>query len=143
VFDHVTLRAGDLEASVAFYRTLLGTLGIEPTHASSGCVEWDDFSIMAADEQHPPTRHLHLGFGAASRAEVDRAWQAAIAAGHRDDGAPGERPVYSPAYYGAFLLDPDGNSAEPVHHEDIRRGGFIDTCGSASPTHGWRVTSTG
>lgn len=47
-------------------------------------------------------------------------------AGYDDDGRPGERPQYKPGYYGAFLLDPDGNSAEAVHHSDGRRGGHID-----------------
>jgi catechol 2,3-dioxygenase-like lactoylglutathione lyase family enzyme len=126
VFDHVRIRAADLEASVGFYRTLLGALGIEPSRTCGGFVEWDDFSVVAADDQHPPTRHLHIGFGAASRAEVDRAWQAGTDAGHPDAGQPGPRPVYSPEYYGGFLLDPDGNSAEAVHHEDIRRGGHVD-----------------
>jgi catechol 2,3-dioxygenase-like lactoylglutathione lyase family enzyme len=49
-----------------------------------------------------------------------------VQAGYRDDGEPGERPQYSPDYYGAFLLDPDGNSVEAVHHGDTRRGGNID-----------------
>ena len=47
-------------------------------------------------------------------------------AGYRDDGAPGERPQYAPGYYGAFLLDPDGNSAEAVHHGWLRATGIID-----------------
>jgi catechol 2,3-dioxygenase-like lactoylglutathione lyase family enzyme len=61
-----------------------------------------------------------------SREQVDRFWQAGVDAGYKDDGRPGERPQYSPAYYGAFVLDPDGNSAEAVHHEDVRRGGHVD-----------------
>ena len=51
-----------------------------------------------------------------SRAHVDEFWRAGTEAGYRDDGAPGPRPQYSPDYYGGFLLDPDGNSAEAVHH---------------------------
>jgi catechol 2,3-dioxygenase-like lactoylglutathione lyase family enzyme len=125
MFDHVTVRASDFARSVAFYRTVLGTIGIEPTHASDRFVEWDDFSIVAAEPGRGPTRHLHVGFVAASRAEVNRFWQAGIDGGHPDDGAPGERE-YTPDYYGAFLLDPDGNSVEAVHHRDVRRGGHVD-----------------
>jgi hypothetical protein len=55
----------------------------------------------------PLTRGLHVGFCAPSREAVDAFWQAGIAAGYRDDGAPGPRPVYGPDYYGGFLLDPD------------------------------------
>jgi catechol 2,3-dioxygenase-like lactoylglutathione lyase family enzyme len=72
------------------------------------------------------TRNLHVGFAAPSRSHVDAFWRAGIEAGHPDDGAPGERPQYTPDYYGAFLLDPDGNSVEAVHHEDVRRGGVVD-----------------
>jgi catechol 2,3-dioxygenase-like lactoylglutathione lyase family enzyme len=126
VFDHVTIRASSLGDSAAFYRTVLGALGIELTTESELGPEWDDFSIAQADASHEPTRHLHLAFVASSRDDVDRFWQAGIDAGYRDDGAPGERPVYSPGYYGGFLLDPDGNSAEAVHHEDVRRGGHVD-----------------
>jgi catechol 2,3-dioxygenase-like lactoylglutathione lyase family enzyme len=105
---------------------VLGSIGIEPTHERSDLVAWDDFAILAADDEHPPTRHLHVGFVATSRADVDRFWQTGTAAGYRDDGAPGERPIYSEDYYGAFLLDPDGNSVEAVHHGDTRRGGNVD-----------------
>jgi catechol 2,3-dioxygenase-like lactoylglutathione lyase family enzyme len=126
VFDHVTIRATDRSASERFYRTVLGTLGIEPSHVGLELIEWDDFSIIAAEGEHSPTRHLHIAFVAPSRAHVDRFWQAGVDAGYTDDGRPGERPQYKPDYYGAFLLDPDGNSAEAVHHDDVRRGGHID-----------------
>lgn len=125
MFDHVTLGASSFDASVGFYRTALGAIGIEPTYESEELVEWDDFSIIPAGSGREPTRHLHVGFVAASRAEVDRFWQAGIDAGYEDDGSPGERD-YSPGYYGGFLLDPDGNSAEAVHHQDVRRGGHVD-----------------
>src|SRR5205823_8274651 len=72
------------------------------------------------------TRALHLGFMASSRERVDAAGQAAVSAGYRDDGAPGERSGYRADYYGGFLRDPDGNSVEAVHHGDTRRGGNID-----------------
>ncbi len=126
MFDQVLIHAADHPASERFYRLVLGALGIEPSRAGEGRVEWDEFAIAPADEANPPTRHLHLGFGAPSRDHVDEFWRAGTAAGHEDDGAPGERPQYAPDYYGAFLLDPDGNSAEAVHHSGLRRGNRLD-----------------
>ncbi len=126
MFDRVSIRVLDLQASERFYRGTLGELGIEPTHAGGDSVQWGDFSIVAADAEHPPTRHLHVAFVAATRDHVDRFWHAGVDAGAMSDGEPGERPQYTPSYYGAFLLDPDGNSAEAVIHSDVRRGGHID-----------------
>jgi catechol 2,3-dioxygenase-like lactoylglutathione lyase family enzyme len=126
VFDHVMFRTVDQAASERFYRTVLGAIGIEPNHESGALVEWDDFSIAIAREQRPATRHAHVGFVAPSRDHVDAFWRAGIDAGYADDGAPGVRAQYSPEYYGGFLLDPDGNSVEAVHHDDTRRGGHID-----------------
>lgn len=123
---HVTIRASNRPTSERFYRTVLGAIGIEPTHDVGEIVAWDDYAIIGADADHPPTQHLHVGFVAQSREQVDVFWQAGVDAGYQDDGAPGERPHYSPSYYGAFLLDPDGNSAEAVHHDDTRRGGHVD-----------------
>src|SRR5919201_4467487 len=74
----------------------------------------------------PATRRLHLGFVAPSRTHVDAFWQVGIDAGYRDDGVRGPRPQYGSDYYGGFLLDPDGNSAEAVHHGSLRTGGVID-----------------
>lgn len=126
MFDHVGVHVSDRQRSEAFYRCFLGALGIEPTHSGAGHIEWDDFALGETDGDHPVTRHLHVGFVADSREQVDLAWEAAVAAGYTDDGRPGERPQYDPTYYGAFLLDPDGNSVEAVHHDDVRRGGHID-----------------
>lgn len=126
MFAHVTIRASDRPASERFYRTVLGAIGIQPTHERPDIVAWDDYAIIQADAEHPPTRHLHVGFVAQSREDVDRFWQAGIDAGFDDAGAPGERTIYGPDYYGGFLFDPDGNSVEAVHHGDTRRGGNID-----------------
>jgi catechol 2,3-dioxygenase-like lactoylglutathione lyase family enzyme len=126
VFDHVTIRVSDRAASEAFYATVLRTLGIEPTAGDEDYAEWDDFSLASAAERKPPTRRLHIGFVAPSRELVDEFWRVGTEAGHRDDGAPGPRPQYRDDYYGAFLLDPDGNSVEAVHHGALRRGGNID-----------------
>jgi catechol 2,3-dioxygenase-like lactoylglutathione lyase family enzyme len=125
-FAHVTIRAANREASEGFYRTVLGAMDIAPTHERADLVAWDDFAIIQADPEHPPTRELHVAFVAPSRANVDDFWRAGLDAGHQDGGPPGERPQYRPEYYGAFLRDPDGNSAEAVHHADTRRGGNVD-----------------
>jgi catechol 2,3-dioxygenase-like lactoylglutathione lyase family enzyme len=126
VFDHVTIRASDRATSELFYETVLRTLGVERTHKDDDFTEWNDFSLAQADGGNSPTRRLHIGFVAPSRAHVDEFWRAGTAAGYRDDGAPGPRPQYSDDYYGAFLLDPDGNSAEAVHHGSLRDRGNID-----------------
>jgi catechol 2,3-dioxygenase-like lactoylglutathione lyase family enzyme len=126
VFDHVTIRVGDRATSERFYDTVLQALGIETTYSDSRFAEWDDFSLTAADDENPITRGLHIGFRALSREQVDRFWRAGTEAGYRDDGAPGPRPEYRDDYYGAFLRDPDGNSAEAVHNETVREPGNID-----------------
>ena len=126
VFDHVTIRASDRDATERFYDTVLSAIGIARTNTGAEFLEWDDFSIAAAGASAPVTRGVHLGFVAPSRAAVDELWRAGTAAGYRDDGAPGPRPQYTEDYYGAFLLDPDGNSAEAVHHGELRAPGYID-----------------
>ena len=115
MFDHVGVAVSDLAASERFYRTVLSALGVEPSHADPGLVEWEDWAIGPTDAGHPVTRNLHVGFRAPDRAAVDAFWQAGIDAGYADDGEPGPRTVYGPDYYGGFLLDPDGNSVEAVH----------------------------
>jgi catechol 2,3-dioxygenase-like lactoylglutathione lyase family enzyme len=126
VFDHVTIRASMHEASERFYATVLPALGIEQTHADEWFVEWDDFGVAPAGPDRPVTRGLHVAFVAPSREHVDEFWRVGTEAGYREDGAPGERPQYRDDYYGAFLLDPDGNSVEAVHHGSMRQGGNID-----------------
>ena len=125
MFDHVTIRVSDGEASTRFYSTVLATLGIEQGEPGE-FVEWDDFSLAGATAENPPTRRLHVGFVAPSRSHVDEFWRIGTGAGYRDDGSPALRPEYREDYYGAFLLDPDGNSAEAVHHGALRRGGAVD-----------------
>jgi catechol 2,3-dioxygenase-like lactoylglutathione lyase family enzyme len=126
VFDHVTIRASDREASERFYATVLAPLGIARTHRGDDFSEWDDFSLAPASAEHPVTRRLHIAWLAPSREHVDEFWRVGTSAGYRDDGPPDERPQYSPDYYGAFLLDPDGNSAEAVHHDEPHTAGNID-----------------
>jgi catechol 2,3-dioxygenase-like lactoylglutathione lyase family enzyme len=116
--DHVTLRVGDLDAALHLFTKSFELLAFGGTRFDGGGFhEWNDFSIAAADEGHPRTSGLHIGFAASSRSQVDRWWETMTSAGHRDDGAPGPRPQYGPTYYGAFIRDPDDNSLEAVHHE--------------------------
>jgi len=112
VFDHVTIRVADIAASRRFYSLALG----EPTNNLESFTAWGDFDITSASVEKPPARRLHIGFGAYDRDEVDRWWEELTAAGYESDGIPGVRPWYHPSYYGAFVLDPDGNSIEYVHH---------------------------
>jgi catechol 2,3-dioxygenase-like lactoylglutathione lyase family enzyme len=112
VFDHVDITVSDLAASRAFYHEALGLPTVE-----GEWIEWGDFGVQPVDEQHALTRNLHIAFGAATRDDVDAWWNRLTEAGYRSDGEPGERPQYSASYYGAFVLDPDGNSVESVHHE--------------------------
>ena len=120
MFDHVTIRASDRAASEQFYELVLSTLAIEKTHTDEDFPEWDDFSLSQASDEKPATRRLHIAFAAPSEAHVDEFWGTGTEAGYRDDGAPGPRPQYRDDYYGSFLLDPDGNSAEAVHHGAMR-----------------------
>ena len=119
MIDHVTIRVSDFEASRAFYSTVLAPLGHELgwENRELRLAEWGDFSI--AQDAKPLTQDVHVAFAARDREEVDAFHAAGIAAGYRDNGPPGERPVYHPGYYGAFLLDPDGNNVEAVFHERL------------------------
>ena len=125
MFDHVTIRLPDREAGRRFYEQALGSLGFGLSYSGDDLDEWNDFSLAAAAADRPPTRRLHIGFAAPDRERVDGFWRALTAAGHRDDGAPGPRPQYSNGYYGAFVLDPVGNSVEAVRHEGTRDDGFV------------------
>jgi len=126
VFDRVTVRTADRALSERFYGILLRTLGVEETRTDARDARWRDFVIRQADDGAPPTRGLHVGFVAPARARVDEFWRVGTGEGFEDDGRPGARPEYGPDYYGAFLRDPDGNSAEAVHHGDLRQDGVID-----------------
>jgi catechol 2,3-dioxygenase-like lactoylglutathione lyase family enzyme len=117
VFDHVTIRVSDRPASRRFYGLALG----EPSYEGDEFVEWDAFSIA---EDAEPTRRLHVAFGSDEPAAVDAWWRRLVDAGYESDGEPGPRPQYDESYYGAFVLDPDGNSVESVHHDRSLLGGI-------------------
>jgi catechol 2,3-dioxygenase-like lactoylglutathione lyase family enzyme len=110
LIDHVHLRTHDLGATSRFYGAILDALGI-PYVADDTHFQADELWIDVGGQ---PT-HVHLAFQAKDRAMVDAVYKAAIAAGGKDNGPPGERD-YHPGYYAAFLLDPDGNNIEAVFH---------------------------
>jgi predicted lactoylglutathione lyase len=127
MWDHVGIHVSDRDASRRFYALVLAVLGYEITHPGEQFDEWNDFGIDQASDDRPVTRNLHVAFVARSRADVDSFWQAGVDAGYQSDGEPGERPQYTETYYGGFLLDPDGNSAEAIHTEEPRPGdNYVD-----------------
>jgi catechol 2,3-dioxygenase-like lactoylglutathione lyase family enzyme len=127
VFDHITIRASDRAASELFYDTVLRMLGIERSGRDDEYTIWKgEFSLAHADDDRPVTRRLHIGFSAPSRERVDEFWRVGTEGGYQSDGEPGPRPQYGPDYYGGFVLDPDGNSAEAVHHDSVRQDGIVD-----------------
>jgi catechol 2,3-dioxygenase-like lactoylglutathione lyase family enzyme len=115
--DHVTLKVADFGRAAAFYDAALASLGLrrlfgdDATFAGYGAGR--PFFWIGADGREG---YAHVAFAVAERAAVDAFHAAALAAGGRDNGAPGVRPHYHPNYYGAFVLDPDGNNVEAVCH---------------------------
>jgi catechol 2,3-dioxygenase-like lactoylglutathione lyase family enzyme len=114
--DHIQLVVRDLEASRRFYEAVLGAIGV-PVVKGDGFF-WADELFVSAGE--PRTGRAHLAFQTVDHDTVQRVHMAGLAAGGRDNGAPGERD-YHPGYYAAFLLDPDGNNIEAVHHGPAKR----------------------
>ncbi|WP_207480694.1 VOC family protein [Arenibaculum pallidiluteum] len=117
LIDHLHLRVSDLEASRRFYKAALQAVGITEFRESADHFAADELWIDRADG---PVSRVHLAFQAASREQVAAFHAAAVAAGGRDNGGPGERS-YHPGYYAAFVLDPDGNNIEAVHHGPAER----------------------
>jgi catechol 2,3-dioxygenase-like lactoylglutathione lyase family enzyme len=123
--DHVWLRVADVERSLAFYG-LVGRFAryeAEPRpdrrHVHFHPAGRGSFSTVAGT----PTREAHLAFPAPDTATVDAFHAALVEAGYRDNGGPGPRPEYSAGYYGAFVLDPDGNNIELVTRTEPSPGG--------------------
>jgi catechol 2,3-dioxygenase-like lactoylglutathione lyase family enzyme len=125
MLDHIGLVVSDLPKSRQFYIAALAPLSIgivmDVTREQSGNYAGAGFGsgnkpffwIGTGDRLSGP---LHVAFTASTRAQVDAFHAAALSAGGRDNGAPGIRAHYHPNYYGAFILDPDGNNVEAVCH---------------------------
>ena len=111
VFDHVHLRVADLEASRSFYLTVLEPLDVPLLLDTPELVAFANLALSADGE---PSARVHIAFVASSQEAVDAFHATALAAGYRDNGAPGPR-AYGP--YAAYVLDPDGNNVEAVHRD--------------------------
>jgi catechol 2,3-dioxygenase-like lactoylglutathione lyase family enzyme len=134
MLDHMTFRVTDITRAKAFYSAALAPLGY--TLSFEGNYGSNILGFAHPDPSEPDgkradvwfidgpspyggaksTTGCHLAWRASTRAQVDHFYKAAIAAGGKDNGAPGLRPHYHPNYYGAFVLDPEGNNIEAVCH---------------------------
>jgi len=125
MIDHTGVSVSDFARSKAFYTKALSAIGyallMEFTASETGHTDVAgfgeppkaDFWVSRGVPNNPP---MHVAFRVSSRAQVDAFYKAAMAAGGRDNGAPGPRPHYHEHYYGAFVLDPDGHNVEAVCH---------------------------
>jgi catechol 2,3-dioxygenase-like lactoylglutathione lyase family enzyme len=125
MIDHIGLAVSNIERSKAFYLNALKPLGIGVVmEVSAKETGGDAHTGFGKDNKaffwigtgNKPKGGAHVAFTAQTRAEVDSFYRAALAGGGRDNGAPGPRPHYHKHYYGAFVLDPDGNNTEAVCH---------------------------
>jgi len=127
LLDHVDIRVSDMDASRAFYGVVLKPLGFGVRFDGPGAdggaeVGFGDsdgtgFAIHEPTQnpgQDTVTRGAHIAFRASAPEVVDAFHRAAVGHGARSIGDPGLRPEYSDGYYGAFVLDPDGNNVEAV-----------------------------
>jgi catechol 2,3-dioxygenase-like lactoylglutathione lyase family enzyme len=115
--DHLWLRSPDLQAAKRFYETIGPFVGVglgddEPDRVQF-LTDRASFSFVTPGE---PTENVHIAFAAQTNQQVDAFHKAATEGGYTDNGPPGERAVYHPGYYGAFVLDPDGHNIEAVNH---------------------------
>jgi catechol 2,3-dioxygenase-like lactoylglutathione lyase family enzyme len=118
--DHLWIRVPDLDATAAFYESLVEFTGFRLKSRPPGRVHFDgEGSSFALVAEAPATQNLHIAFGTDSNEAVDAFHAAALAAGHRDNGAPGERPQYHAGYYAAFVLDPAATNVEVVNHNRV------------------------
>ena len=115
LIDHLHLKVKDIEASKRFNKAAMEALGV-PLVEGEGHFFADELWVDVG----PAVAHVHFAFQAKDRAAVDRFHAAVLAAGGRDNGAPGERK-YHPGYYAAFAFDPDGNNVEAVYHGPHKR----------------------
>ncbi len=118
IIDHIGLAVSNAEKSQAFYAAALAPLGISKIMEFDG---WAGFGRQGKSEfwfgEGGPAQHpMHIAFTAENRQQVRDFYDAAIAVGGKDNGAPGLREEYHPTYYGAFVIDLDGHNIEAVCH---------------------------
>jgi catechol 2,3-dioxygenase-like lactoylglutathione lyase family enzyme len=120
MLDHIGLNVSDYDRSRAFYERALAPLGfsllMEPAPRIGGLGRDGKPWFWITDQRQPATENMHVAFAAPARATVDAFHAAALEAGGTDNGAPGIREIYHPTYYGAYVLDPDGNNVEACCH---------------------------
>ncbi|MGZ3448893.1 MAG: VOC family protein [Polyangiales bacterium] len=112
MYDHIGLRVKDVKASARFYAAALEPLGFVRDESGTGFGPPGAPALWLYEDASPS--RAHVAFAAKSRAAVDAFHRAGTKAGGTDNGAPGLRADYSPTYYAAFLIDPDGNNVEAV-----------------------------
>jgi catechol 2,3-dioxygenase-like lactoylglutathione lyase family enzyme len=123
MFDHVKFGVSDYEASKAFFLEALAPLGVtvvsegQPAYGVELCGSGQASLCLFQTAEQPA--HLHLAFAADSRQQVDAFYRAALAAGGKDNGAPGLRPQYHANYYAAFVIAPDGHNIEAVCQKPV------------------------
>ena len=122
MFDHVKFGVSNYAASKAFFLKALEPLGVavasegSPTYGVELSQPKGTVSLCLCQTEEKPA-HLHLAFAAENRQQVDAFYRAALAAGGRENGAPGLRPKYHANYYAAFVIGPDGHNIEVVCHK--------------------------
>jgi len=123
LIDHIQLVLRDLSVAQTFYAAIFDVLNIPIGGAGDGFFRADELFVSTPDSkaaQGASTGRHHLAFQALRPAMVDAFYKAALAAGGKDNGAPGERTNHL-GYYAAFVLDPDGNNIEAVFHGEANR----------------------
>lgn len=127
MIDHLAIDVSDLKKSKHFYDNALKPLGYKKLIGAPGefggrlVFGWCDSAEteLYIGEGLCIKPRLHIAFRADNRKAVDAFYDAALAAGGKDNGKPGLRPEYHENYYGAFVLDPDGHNVEAVCHEAL------------------------
>jgi catechol 2,3-dioxygenase-like lactoylglutathione lyase family enzyme len=122
MFDHVKIGVSNYAASKAFYVAALAPLRVtpgaegDPSYGIELCRPEGGASFILFETKEKPA-HLHIAFVADTHEQVDAFYRAALAAGGKDHGPPGLRPVYHANYYAAFVIDPEGHNIEAVCHK--------------------------
>ncbi len=119
LIDHVHIVVRDLKKSREFYKAALQAIGRDLTQDTPHFFASDELFVSEPDEFGKHSR-IHLAFQVPDRESVHKFFKAALEAGGKDNGSPGERK-YHPGYYAAFVLDPDGNNIEAVFHGPASR----------------------
>jgi catechol 2,3-dioxygenase-like lactoylglutathione lyase family enzyme len=116
--SHVAVNVSDFEVAKRFYLGALAPLGYRVVYEEPGALAYlaDAQGLDFGIGRREPVGGAHVAFHCHDRPLVDAFYEAALAAGGTDNGPPGLRPTYAPDYYAAYVLDPDGNNIEAVHH---------------------------